>query len=208
MGQPGLSDIDAVLTTRELIRMIRLRGIDLKDLDADTADTPFGERTSAGKLFGASGGVMEAALRSAHFLVTGAEMKQLEVQEVRGMEGIKEATVQIGEMELKVAVANGLGHAKQLIKEIKAGRKEVHFMEVMTCPGGCIAGGGQPFDTDLEAVKARMKGLYRLDSKAQDRTSHSNQSVQRLYREFLGEPLSDRSHALLHTSYGERLVIK
>lgn len=208
MGSPGVVDIDAVITTRELIRMIRLRGIDLKDLEPDTADTPFGERTSAGKLFGASGGVMEAALRSAHFLVTGRELAHLEVQAVRGMEGIKEAIVQIGELELKVAVANGLGNAKKLLQEIKAGRKEVHFIEVMTCPGGCIAGGGQPFDTDLEAVKGRMKGLYRLDSQAKTRTSHSNESVQRLYREFLGEPLGEKSHALLHTEYGERAVIK
>jgi len=208
MGQPGVADIDAVLTTRELVRMIRLRGIDLKDLEPDTADTPFGERTSAGKLFGASGGVMEAALRSAHFLVTGKEMEQLEVQPVRGMDGIKEATVQVGDIELKVAVANGLGNAKRLLDEIKAGRKEVHFIEVMTCPGGCIAGGGQPFETDIEAVKARMKGLYKVDSKAETRTSHSNQSVQRLYKEFLGEPLGEKSHTLLHTHYKERVVIK
>jgi iron-only hydrogenase group A len=208
MGKPGVSDIDAVLTTRELVRMIRLRGIDLKDLEPDMADTPFGERTSAGKLFGASGGVMEAALRSAHFLVTGKEMEQLEVQPVRGMDGIKEATVQVGDIELKVAVANGLGNAKRLLDEIKAGRKDVHFIEVMTCPGGCIAGGGQPFETDIEAVKARMKGLYKVDSKAEARTSHSNQSVQRLYKEFLGQPLGEKSHALLHTHYKERVVIK
>ena len=130
------------------------------------------------------------------------------MQPVRGMDGIKEATVQVGDIELKVAVANGLGNAKRLLDEIKAGRKEVHFIEVMTCPGGCIAGGGQPFETDIEAVKARMKGLYKVDSKAETRTSHSNQSVQRLYKEFLGEPLGEKSHTLLHTHYKERVVIK
>lgn len=208
MGSDGMQDIDAVLTTRELVRMIRLRGIDLKDLEPDSADTPFGERTTAGKIFGASGGVMEAAIRSAHFLVTGKELDNLNVPAVRGMEGIKEATVKIGDLDLVVAVANGVGNARKLLDEIKAGRKEVHFLEVMTCPGGCIGGGGQPFDADLDAVKARMQGLYKLDSNAKLRASHHNQSIQRLYKEFLGEPLGHKSHKLLHTEYAKRAVIK
>ncbi len=204
----GLPDIDAVLTTRELVRLIQLRGIDLKDLDSDTADTPFGERTTAGKMFGASGGVMEAALRSAHFLVTGKELKNLNVTAVRGMEGLKEASVKVGDLDLTVAVANGVGQARKLLDEIKAGRKEVHFLEVMTCPGGCIGGGGQPVDTNPEALKARMQGLYKLDRTETARTSHSNQSVQRLYQEFLGEPLGHQSHKLLHTRYVKRTVIQ
>ncbi len=208
MRADGLADIDAVLTTRELIRMIQLRGIDLKDLESDTADTPFGERTTAGKMFGASGGVMEAAIRSAHFLVTGGEMGDLNVPAVRGFEGIKEATVKIGDLELVVAVANGVGNAKKLLDEIRSGRKEVHFLEVMTCPGGCVGGGGQPFDTDAEALKARMQGLYKLDRTEVVRASHHNQSVQRLYKEFLGEPLGHLSHKLLHTEYAQRSVIK
>jgi NADH-quinone oxidoreductase subunit G/NADP-reducing hydrogenase subunit HndD len=208
MASNGLPDIDAVLTTREVVRMIRLRGIDLKDLEPDSADTPFGERTTAGKIFGASGGVMEAAIRSAHYLVTGKELENLDVPAVRGMEGIKEATVKIGDLDLVVAVANGVGNARKLLDEIKAGRKEVHFLEVMTCPGGCIGGGGQPFDTDPEAIKARMQGLYKLDSDATLRTSHNNPSIQRLYKEFLGEPLGHKSHTLLHTHYAERAVIK
>jgi len=208
MESDGVADIDAVLTTRELIRMIRLRGIDLKDLEPDTADTPFGERTTAGKLFGASGGVMEAALRSVHYLVTGKDMDNLNVPAVRGMGGIKEATVKIGDLEVAVAVANGVGEARRVLDDIKAGRREIHFLEVMTCEGGCIGGGGQPFDLDQEALQARMKALYKLDSKSETRASHHNQSVQRLYREFLGEPLSDVSHRLLHTHYAERAVIK
>ncbi len=208
MRADGLADIDAVLTTRELIRMIQLRGIDLKDLESDTADTPFGERTTAGKMFGASGGVMEAAIRSAHFLVTGGEMGDLNVPAVRGFEGIKEATVKIGDLELVVAVANGVGNAKKLLDQIRSGRKEVHFLEVMTCPGGCVGGGGQPFDTDAEALKARMQGLYKLDRTEVVRASHHNQSVQRLYKEFLGEPLGHLSHKLLHTEYAQRSVIK
>jgi NADH-quinone oxidoreductase subunit G/NADP-reducing hydrogenase subunit HndD len=208
MSTNGLPDIDAVLTTRELARMIQLRGIDLKDLEPDTADTPFGERTTAGKLFGASGGVMEAAIRSAHFLVMGTELDDLNVSAVRGLEGIKETTVKIGDLNLVVAVANGVGQARKLLDEIKAGRKEVHFLEVMTCPGGCIGGGGQPLDADVDVLKARMQGLYKLDKAGAMRTSHSNPSIQRLYREFLGKPLGPLSHKLLHTHYAERTVIK
>jgi iron-only hydrogenase group A len=208
MQLEGQADIDAVLTTRELVRMIQLRGIDLNDLEPDTADTPFGERTTAGKIFGASGGVMEAALRSAYFLVTGEELKQLEVPTVRGFDGIKEATLDIGDLTVTVAVANGMGNARKLLDEIKSGRKEVHFLEVMTCPGGCIGGGGQPFDADPEALKARMQGLYKLDSTAAVRCSHHNQAIQRLYKDFLGEPLGPKSHKLLHTHYAQRSVIK
>ncbi len=208
MANNGNPDIDAVLTTRELIRMIEMRGIDLKDLDPDTADTPFGERSTAGKLFGASGGVMEAAIRSAHYLVTGGEMDELDVQNVRGMEGIKETSVKIGDLELKVAVVNGVGNASKLLKEVREGRKDLHFIEVMTCQGGCVNGGGQPIDTNLDNVRARLKGLYKLDKDSAVRTSHSNESIERLYDEFLGEPLGEKSHHLLHTTYTERDVVK
>ena len=208
MKNDGVADIDAVLTTRELIRMIRMRGLDLRDLPADTADTPFGERTTAGKIFGASGGVMEAALRSAHYLVTGAEMEKLEIAGVRGQDGIKELTVKIGDLDLKVAVANGLGNARALLDDVKAGRKDVHFIEVMTCPGGCVGGGGQPRDLNAEAIRSRLKGLYKLDAQAANRTSHTNESIQRLYTDFLGKPLGEKSHTLLHTHYAARDVIK
>ncbi len=206
-GHDGLSDVDAVLTTRELARMIRMRGIDIQSLAPQGADTPFGERSTAGKLFGASGGVMEAAIRTAHFLLTGREMTNLKVQEVRGLDGVKEAHVRIGDLELGVAVVSGLGNARRLLEEIRAGRSDLHFIEVMTCPGGCVGGGGQPIGADLEAVAGRMKALYLIDRDEPVRVSHRNEQVQRLYREFLGKPLSDKAHHLLHTHYVKREVI-
>ena len=150
---------------------------------------------------------MEAALRSAYALLTGQELEKLEVAAVRGFDGIKEASVRIGGLEVKAAVASGLGNARKLMDQLRAGRKDLHFIEIMTCPGGCIAGGGQPVGADVSAVKARMKALYDLDAKAQVRVSHQNKEVARLYKEFLGKPLGHKSHELLHTHYHERKVV-
>ncbi|MCF7855379.1 MAG: [FeFe] hydrogenase, group A [Candidatus Pacebacteria bacterium] len=204
MVRNGLPDVDAVLTTRELARLIRLRGIDLDTLEPEMQDTPFGERSTAGKLFGATGGVMEAAMRTANYLLTGEELKQLNVRAVRGLDGIKEARVTINGVELGVAVVNGLGNARRLLEEVRDGYRDLHFIEVMTCPGGCIGGGGQPLGTDPEAVKARMQTLYKIDRDGDVRTSHGNPAVQRLYKEFLGNPLGGKSHELLHTHYAKR----
>jgi len=205
MAEDGLPDIDAVLTTRELARLIRMRGLDLTQLPPDTADTPFGERTTAGKLFGVSGGVMEAAIRTAHFLVTGRELERLEVEAVRGLDGAKEARVQIDGIELGVAVVNGLGNACRLLDDLRAGRRnDLHFIEVMTCPGGCIGGGGQPMTASRAAIRARMQALYHIDSHEAVRRSHHNESVKRLYDEFLGAPLGEMSHHILHTTYAPR----
>ncbi|HOT49943.1 MAG TPA: NADH-dependent [FeFe] hydrogenase, group A6 [Candidatus Hydrogenedentes bacterium] len=204
MVHDGISDIDAVLTTRELAQIIRMRGINLNRLAPDAADTPFGERSTAGKLFGATGGVMEAAIRSAHFLITGKELKDLKVQPVRGLEGIKEAKIKIGDLEVCVAVASGLQNAAKLLDDVRAGRRHLHFIEVMTCPGGCIAGGGQPYGTNLEAVRGRLQALYAIDRNERLRLSHANSQVKRLYDEFLGEPLGEKSHHLLHTHYAKR----
>jgi NADH-quinone oxidoreductase subunit G/NADP-reducing hydrogenase subunit HndD len=204
MGRGGMADIDAVLTTRELAQLIRMRGLDLREMPVDTADTPFGERTTAGKLFGASGGVMEAAIRTAHWMVTGKELGELKVEAVRGMTGIKEARVNVQGIELGIAVANGLGNACKLLDQIRAGRKDLHFIEVMTCPGGCVAGGGQPLGTNQQAVRTRMQALYNIDDQEAVRTSHTNPAVQRLYTEFLGKPLGHKSHELLHTRYAPR----
>ncbi len=201
-----LPDVDAVLTTRELARMIRMRGLDLRDLEPDTCDTPFGERTSAGKLFGASGGVLEAALRTAHWMITGEELKQIVVEPIRGMKGVKEAKVRIDGLELGVAAVSGLVNARRLLDQIREGRKDLHFIEVMTCPGGCVGGGGQPIAANREAIQARMEALYHIDHESSARTSHSNESLKRLYEEFLGEPLGHRSHELLHTRYTKRDV--
>ncbi len=207
MAANGVPDIDAVLTTRELARLLRMRGVDLTALKPAIADSPLGERSTAGKIFGASGGVMEAAARTAYYLLTGRDLENLTITPVRGLKGVKEATLNIDGTEIHVAVANGLGNARRLLAEIKAGLRQVHFIEVMTCPGGCIAGGGQPHSTDREAVTARMKALYDIDRKEAVRTSHANKSIQRLYAEFLGEPLGKRSHHLLHTHYQKREVV-
>jgi NADH-quinone oxidoreductase subunit G/NADP-reducing hydrogenase subunit HndD len=207
MGKDGIPDVDAVLTTRELGKLIRMYGIDLKALHPEDADNPFGERSTAGKLFGASGGVMEAALRSGYFLITGEELEDLEIEEVRGMEGVKETKVKVGDdLVLGVAVASGLGNARKILDQVQKGRDDIHFIEVMTCPGGCIAGGGQPFSSEPENIKKRMQALYDIDRKEELRESHLNPAVQRLYDEFLEEPLGEKSHELLHTHYHKKDV--
>jgi iron-only hydrogenase group A len=203
----GKPDIDLVLTTRELARLFMMTGIDLSTVNPDVPDNPFGERSTAGKLFGVSGGVAEAALRTAHFLLTGKEMEVDDLQEIRGLDGIKEMKTNIGGIELGVAVVSGLQNARKLLDEIKNGRNDIHFVEVMTCPGGCIAGGGQPKNTDTEAVKARMKALYKIDKAEELRVSHKNKSIQKLYAELLEHPLSETSHKLLHTHFAKRDVM-
>ncbi len=207
MAQNNIPDVDYVLTTRELGDLFRSYGVDLASVEAETADTPFGERTTAGKIFGASGGVMEAAVRSAHFLLTGREMDSLDIEPLRGLDGCKELHVNIDGLEVGAAVVSGLGNARKLLDEIRAGRSDIQFVEIMACPGGCINGGGQPLGADIDAVKERMKALYTIDHKEGVRVSHKNEQVQRLYEEFLGEPLSETSHRLLHTHYAKREVL-
>lgn len=205
MGRDGHQDVDAVLTTRELSQLIKTFGLDLKSLQPEPAGNPFGVRSTAGKLFGASGGVMEAAIRSAYFLLTGKELPELKVEAIRGIDGAKEAHLDINGLKVGVAVVNGLGNARHLLEQIKSGiRKDIHFIEVMTCPGGCIGGGGQPYMTTVERVKSRMQKLYQIDSDAPLRVSHKNSDVQELYKEFLKEPCGEKSHELLHTHYHER----
>lgn len=206
MGRNGTPDLDYVLTTRELGRMIKLYGIDIKTLTPEQSDLPFGERTSAGKLFGATGGVMEAALRTAYYLLTGQELGVLKLDAIRGLDGVKVAKVKVGDLEVGVAVVSGLGNARKLVEEIKSGkRKDIHFVEVMTCPGGCINGGGQPFANDIANVKARMQALYDIDATEKEvHVSHKNEQLKQLYKDFLGKPLGEKSHHLLHTSYAPR----
>jgi len=207
MAPDGRPDIDAVITTRELAAMIRMQGIDFNSLEPEEADHPFGERSSAGKLFGATGGVMEAALRTAHFLLTGRELDPPKVTALRGLTVIKTATVRIGDLDVNVAVASVLANARQILDDIRSGERQLHFVEIMSCPGGCIAGGGQPLNSDPEAIKARMKVLYDMDRDEHLRQSHDNPAIKKLYEEYLGEPLGHRSHELLHTSYGKRDVL-
>ncbi|MBN2012197.1 iron hydrogenase small subunit [candidate division KSB1 bacterium] len=207
MGRHGIADLDAVLTTRELARIIKMRGLDLNDMQPQPTDTPFGERSSAGKLFGVSGGVMEAAIRTAHYMITGDEMDEMQVKDLRGLNGIKESTIKVAGIELNVAAVSGLGNARQMLDDIRAGKKQIHFMEVMTCPGGCIAGGGQPVGARLDAIKARMKSLYEIDRDSLLVTSYNNKYIKKLYDEFLEKPLGHRSHELLHTHYAQRDVL-
>jgi iron-only hydrogenase group A len=207
MGRDYVADVDYVLTTREMAELFRIAGVNPAVIDPEPPDTPFGERSSAGKLFGASGGVMEAAIRSAYFLLTSEELKDYKIQDLRGMKGSKELRVKIGDLEVGAAVVSSLGQARKLMEEIKAGRSDIHFVEVMTCPGGCINGGGQPIGADQEAIKARMNALYQIDRDDRLRVSHKNEWVQRLYTEFLGKPLGHKSHELLHTHYDKREVL-
>ncbi|HOI10979.1 MAG TPA: iron hydrogenase small subunit, partial [Myxococcota bacterium] len=181
-----------------------MRGLDLASTTPEGADTPFGERSSAGKLFGASGGVMEAAVRTAHFLATGRELDMPRLQAVRGLDGVKEARIDLGGQSVGVAAVSGLANARRLVQEIRAGRSDVQFVEVMACPGGCINGGGQPIRCDRDAVRSRMQALYAIDRDAKLRCAHHNAQVRRLYDAFLGAPLGERSHHLLHTTYGAR----
>ena len=199
---------DAAITTRELAKMIKEGGVDFINLPDSEFDTPFGEASGAGAIFGATGGVMEAALRTAAVKL-GGEGAPLEFKEVRGTAGIKEAEYTVGGKVLKVAVASGLGNAKALLEDIKRGNRKYSFVEIMACPGGCINGGGQPYvgdevrnSTDLKAERA--KALYSYDSEKQTRRSHDNPAVDLLYKEFFGEPASHRAHELLHTFYLRR----
>lgn len=204
MTRRGLTDVDAVLTTRELVDLIRMYGINIHQLEPETADSPMGTRSSAGKLFGASGGVMEAALRTAYYRITGKEMVHFQVNEIRGLNGRKEAKVKIGDLEIGIAVVSGIANAQKLLEEFRNGRSDIHFVEVMACPGGCIAGGGQRIGAGLEAIRSRMKSLYDIDDQASIKVSHKNPEIIELYDKFLGEPLGHLSHELLHTKYIKR----
>ncbi len=203
----GIADVDAGLTTRELASLIKLYGIDMHNIEPELPDNPLGNRSSAGKIFGATGGVMEAALRTAYFKITGNELLDFKIHAVRGNKGRKETKVKVGDLELGIAVVSGLGNAKKLLEEIQAGKDDVHFIEIMACPGGCINGGGQPRGANEEAIKARMKALYDIDDKETIKVSHKNPQVIELYDKFLGEPLSHKSHELLHTHYQKRDVL-
>jgi len=200
----GIRDVDAVLTTRELVKLFKLNGISFNKLEESEFDSPLGVASGAGDIFAASGGVMEAALRSAYFLITGEELENIDFTGVRGLDGVKEATVNIKGLDVKVAVASSLSQAGILMDKIKSGESDYHFIEIMTCAGGCIAGGGQPLNTDIERIKARLQSVYAIDANKELRKSHKNPEIQKLYEEFLDKPLSETSHKLLHTHYHPR----
>ncbi|MBR2057472.1 MAG: iron hydrogenase small subunit, partial [Fibrobacter sp.] len=205
----GVPDVDIAITTREYARLVEKAGLNFKILPDAKFDDPFAIGSGAGIIFGATGGVMEAALRTAAEVVTGKSLDSLEFTEVRGTDGIKRATYKLGDLELKVAVVSGTKNAKKLLKAVQAGEEQVHFIEVMACPGGCVNGGGQPTqpaavrnNTDLRAVRASV--LYNADKAYSIRKSHENSAVQKLYDEFLGKPGSHKAHEILHTTYVKR----
>jgi len=207
MNDSGWQDVDIVLTTRELARMIHQSGMDFANLPDEDFDDPLGESTGAATIFGATGGVMEAALRTAYEVVTGKALENLEIKDVRGWDGIKEAQVPVNGLTVRVAVAHGLGNAQKLLDQIRDGSSPYHFIEIMACPGGCIGGGGQPLTSDYVATRQkRIEALYEEDRRLAKRKSHDNASVQKLYEEFLKEPLGEKSHHLLHTHYTKRGV--
>jgi len=207
MTNKGISDVDAVLTTRELGQLIRMYGIDMNNITPETTDSPLGFRSSAGKIFGASGGVMEAAIRTAYHMITGEELIRFKIEALRGLSGCKETQIDINGTKINVAVVNGLANARILLEGIKKGEKNYHFIEVMACPGGCINGGGQHIGASEEAIKARMKALYDIDDKETIKVSHKNPEIIQLYKDYLGKPLGHISHEILHTHYCKRNVL-
>ena len=197
----GVQDVDYVLTTRELGRMIKESGIDFAALPAEEYDAPFGISTGAGVIFGSSGGVMEAALRTVAEVVTGKTLESIDFKEVRGLAGIKEAAVPIGDLTVKIAVANTLSNARIMMDKIRAGEADYQFIEIMACPGGCIGGGGQPVPVCEETRLNRIAAIYECDQGSQLRKSHENPAIKELYDTWLGKPLGEKSHHLLHTHY-------
>ncbi|MGM0603378.1 MAG: NADH-dependent [FeFe] hydrogenase, group A6 [Bacillota bacterium] len=193
-------EVDYVLTTRELARMINEAGFNANELEEEEYDHLLGVSSGAGAIFGSTGGVMEAALRTAYEIITGEELKTLDFTEIRGFDGIKKASVQIGDLNLKVAVANGLGNARKVMEMIKEG-EEFHFVEFMACPGGCLGGGGQPLPATEDVLKKRMDAIYEIDSTKECRKSHENPYIKKIYEEYFGEPGSHKAHELLHTTY-------
>ncbi len=205
----GYADVDISITTRELARMIKSAGISFNSLPDETYDSPLGEGSGAAVIFGATGGVMEAALRTAVEKITGQTLDSVDFTQVRGMEGVKEATYTVGDLSIKVAVASGTKNAKTLMEQIKNGTSEYQFIEIMGCPGGCINGGGQPIVSaavrnfeDFRSKRASV--LYNLDKNNENRKSHENSAIKRVYDEFFGEPGSHKAHEVLHTTYVKR----
>lgn len=202
-------DVDAVITTRELARMIKQAKIDFVNLEDAKFDDPMGEATGAAAIFGVTGGVMEAALRSVSEIVTGKPLDKISFEQVRGESGIKRAEIEIGDKKVKVAVAHGLANAQTIMEEIKSGKADYQFVEIMACPGGCITGGGQPIKNakiqeEVDIHKKRAEAMYSIDEKSVIRKSHENPVLKQIYKEFLGEPNGELAHKLLHTHYSKK----
>ncbi|MBT6005617.1 MAG: NADH:ubiquinone oxidoreductase, partial [Prolixibacteraceae bacterium] len=185
--------------------LIKLSNIDFKTLPNEDFDNPLGESTGAGVIFGTTGGVIEAAVRTAYEIHTKKELPRLDFDELRGMDGIREATIDFDGLPIKIGIAHGLGNARKLLEDIQAGKSEFHAIEIMSCPGGCIGGGGQPYHHgNAEILKKRQMAIYQEDKNKTLRKSHENPHIIKLYEEFLGEPMSEKAHHLLHTEYFDR----
>lgn len=205
MGRDGVQDVDVVITTRELVKMIKEAGINLRKIKEEKFDKLLGESSGAGVIFGSTGGVMEAALRTSYEWITGESLTSVDFKEVRGLEGIKEATLNISGKDINIAVASSLGNAKKIMDDIVDGNSKYDFIEIMACPGGCIDGGGQPYiKCDGEVLKKRMEGLYKDDRNNSIRKAHENPNIKTLYAEFLEKPNSHIAHELLHTTYKKK----
>ena len=205
----GMYDVDCVLTTRELARMIKQANIEFSELENEEFDNPMGEATGAAAIFGVTGGVMEAALRTASEILSGEELEDIDFKQVRGEEGIRRAILKIGERDIKVVVANGLGNAKIIMEEIKSGKADYQFVEIMACPGGCIMGGGQPIKNSkiratVDVRKKRADAMYTIDEKSRIRKSHENPVLKQIYSEYIGVPGGHKAHELFHTTYSKK----
>jgi len=213
MNSSGFQDVDSVLTTRELARFIKQAGIDFNSLAESEADNPLGPYTGAGTIFGATGGVMEAALRTAYAVITGSELGDINFVPARGLQDVKEATVNVKGKDLRIAVVHQLGNVAAVVDAVRASKAKggeplYHFIEVMACRGGCVSGGGQPYGADDEVRAKRAAGLYTDDTKSEIRVSHKNPYLQQVYTEYLGKPNSEKAHHLLHTHYVQRPLYK
>lgn len=202
------NNVDIVITTREFGGMLKEAGVDFANLPEEEFDKLMGESTGAGVIFGTTGGVIEAAVRTAYEWLTGEELEKVEFDQLRGMDGIREASVMIKDMNVKIGIAHGLGNARKLLEDIRDGKSEYHVIEIMACPGGCIGGGGQPYHHgDMEVLRKRQQAIYEEDRKKTIRKSHLNKEILKLYEEFLEEPYSEKAHELLHTHYEKRTKI-
>lgn len=213
MFASGFKDVDVAITTRELARMLKQSGIDFLNLEDAGPDSILGDYSGAGTIFGATGGVMEAAVRTAHFYATGKNLDPIEIDAVRGLDGVREGEIDVGGSKVRVAVAHGLANVETVLDRVREARRRgaespYHFIEVMACPGGCIGGGGQPYGVDNERRRQRIAGIHQDDRDRKIRHSHENPEVIKLYGEFLGEPLGEKAHKLLHTRYTARPLYK
>ncbi len=207
MTHKGITDVDMVLTTRELARLIRLNGIDVQQVEPEMSDQPYRSRSASGKMLAVSGGLTEALIRVLFVMITGKDLQAKRITELRSSKGIKEFTVKIGDFTLGFAVVNGIGNAETLLNEIEAGRTDIHFVEVMACPGGCVGGGGQPASHDDGAVKARAKAIYEIDDKEPVKTPFKNPDLQILYDNYLDLPVNGEIRQMLYTDYQKREVL-